>query len=196
MAKPLTATPKWRPSPATCLTIPRSFSRVRFAASPARLPNRPISASCVSGRRCWNATAAKSLRCLTSALTAPSSSCSETDCNERENAPSAAGDLQARRSRRDRDGPGRDRPPRPRHGACHAGSRSRAAAGAARCAAAAGAPRLSLGHAVLVRRRRAGAARLGPRHRQPDRGSVRAQPDPGLCRAGLCGRSRRWRWRS
>ena len=46
----------------------------RFAASPARRPKRPISASCASGRRCSNATAATSPRCLTSALTAPSSS--------------------------------------------------------------------------------------------------------------------------
>ena len=30
MAKPSTATPKSRPSPATCLMIPRNFSRARF----------------------------------------------------------------------------------------------------------------------------------------------------------------------
>ena len=47
--------------------------------------------------------------------------------------------------------PGRYRPPRPRHGAHHAGERSVAAAGADRCAAGAGTPRLSLGHAVLGR---------------------------------------------
>ena len=38
------------------------------------LPRRPTSASCASGRRCSNAKATASPRCLTSALTAPSSS--------------------------------------------------------------------------------------------------------------------------
>ena len=50
------------------------FKGSAFAASPARPPRRPISASCASGRRCSNATAPTSPRCLTSALTAPSSS--------------------------------------------------------------------------------------------------------------------------
>ena len=47
---------------------------MRFAASPARLPNRPISASCASARRCSSATAATSPRCPTSASTARFSS--------------------------------------------------------------------------------------------------------------------------
>ena len=81
--------------------------------------------------------------------------------------------------------PGRFKPPCPRHGPCHAGSRPVAAAGPDRCAAGPGAARLSLGHAVLGRRRRAGAARARARHRQSDRGSVCAQRKPRLPRAGL-----------
>ena len=65
---------------------------------------------------------------------------------------SAARDLQARRSRRGRDGRGRRRPPVARHGPHHAGSRPRAAAGPGRGAAAPGAARLSLGRGVLERR--------------------------------------------
>lgn len=59
---------------ATCPTIPRPCSGANSAASPARVPRRPITASCVSARRSWKETATESPRCLTSALTAPSSS--------------------------------------------------------------------------------------------------------------------------
>ena len=74
MARPSTARPRSRPFRATCRSTPRNCSGARFAASPAPLPKRPISASCASGRRCCSAKAPRNLLCLTSALTAPSSS--------------------------------------------------------------------------------------------------------------------------
>ena len=76
MARPSTATPRSRPFRATCPPIRKTCSRAkpRFAASPAHRPKRPIFAFCAFARPCSNATAATSPRCLTSALTAPSSS--------------------------------------------------------------------------------------------------------------------------
>ena len=91
-----------------------------------------------------------------------------------EHAPSAAGDLQARRPRRRRDGPGRSEPPVARHRPGQAGSRPAAVAGPDRGAARARAARFSLGHGVLERGRRAGAARPRARRHPPDRGLSRA----------------------
>ena len=51
-----------------------SRATVRFAASPAHRPKRQISAFCAFARLCSSATAPTSPPCLTSALTAPSSS--------------------------------------------------------------------------------------------------------------------------
>ena len=75
-ARPSTARPRSRPFPATCPAIPKNCSRAkpRFAASPAPAPRRPIFAFCAFGRRSWSMTGRMARRCLTSALTAPSSS--------------------------------------------------------------------------------------------------------------------------
>ena len=74
MARPSMARPKSRPFRATCPPTLRNCSTAAFAAFPAPLPSRPISASCASGRRCWSARPTTSPRCLTSASTARSSS--------------------------------------------------------------------------------------------------------------------------
>ena len=75
MARSSTARPKSRPFRATCPPIPKRCSRATaFAAFPARPRKKPTIASCASARRSSSARRRRSRRCLTSALTAPSSS--------------------------------------------------------------------------------------------------------------------------
>jgi uncharacterized protein len=76
MARLLTAIPKSRPFRAICPPIPTrcSRARARFAASPAHPRKRPTTAFCASGRRNWKVLKWSLRPCLTSALTAPSSS--------------------------------------------------------------------------------------------------------------------------
>ena len=140
-------------SRATCRRIPRrcSTAPTHSAASRPRPPRRAISASCASVRQSSNARATDEPALPHIRLDRALQFLIGDRLHERPIQAAAAGDVPARRSRRRRHRSRRDQPARPRHHPDHAGARSGDAAGADRDRAP-GATRLSLGHAVLVRR--------------------------------------------